>query len=217
MPRYKCPFPDSTFETDDVQDSLAAVLISVHSTGTHTAAALSTSGNAAAKVVKVRCPTISTAGSSEDWSYFLTRWQDYVDVTKITGKDKVIQLLECCNEQLRKDLTRNTEGSLTTKPTEDVMSAIRKLAVREESTMVAWVQLHNIHQDRDETVRSFCARLCGQAGICKFTTQCPSCDTNVNYTEHILRNVLTRGLADSEIQLDLLGDKNQDMTLEEVL
>lgn len=26
----------------------------------------------------------------------------------------------------------------------------------------------------------------------------------------------TRGLADSEIQLDLLGDKNQDMALEEV-
>ena len=136
---------------------------------------------------------------------------------KITGKDKVVQLLKCCDEQLRKDLTGNAGGSLTTKPIEDVMSAIRKLAVREESTMVAQVQLHNMHQDRDETVRSFCACLSGQAGICKFTTQCPSCDTNVNYTEHILCDVLTCGLADSEIQLDLLGDKNQDMTLEEVL
>ena len=97
------------------------------------------------------------------------------------------------------------------------MSAIRKLAVWEESTMVAQVQLLNMHQDREETVRSFCAHQCGQAGICKFTTQCPSCDTDVNYTKHILRNVLTRCLADSEIQLDLLGDKNQDMTLEEVL
>ena len=52
MPRYKCPFPDCTFETDDVQDSLAAVLISVYSMGTHTVAAPSTSGNAAAKVEK---------------------------------------------------------------------------------------------------------------------------------------------------------------------
>ena len=199
MPRYKCPFLDCTFETDDVQDSLAAVLISVHSAGTHTVAAPSTGGNVAAKVEKVRRPTISTAGwsYSKDWSYFLTRWQDYVDATKITGKDKVVQLLECCDEQLRKDLTRNTGGSLTTKPIEDVMSAIRKLAVREENTMVARVQLHNMHQDRDETVRSFCARLHGQAGICKFTTQCPSCNTNVNYTEHILCDVRTRGLADS--------------------
>lgn len=38
----------------------------------------------------------------------------------------------------------------------------------------------------------------------------------MNYTETILRDVLTRGLAYSEIQLDLLGDENQDMTLEEV-
>ena len=45
----------------------------------------------------------------------------------------------------------------------------------------------------------------------------PSCDTNVNYTEHILRDVLTHGLADSKIRLDLLRDKNQDMALEKVL
>ena len=45
----------------------------------------------------------------------------------------------------------------------------------------------------------------------------PSCDTNVNYTEHILRDVLTRGLADSKIRLDLLRDKNQDMAPEKVL
>ena len=98
MPKYKCPFPDCTFETDDAQYSLAAVLISVHSMRTHTVAAPSTNGNAAAKVEKVHHLTISTAGSCKDWSYFLTWWQNYVDAIKITGKDKVVQLLECCDE-----------------------------------------------------------------------------------------------------------------------
>ena len=32
----------------------------------------------------------------------------------------------------------------------------------------------------------------------------------------ILRDVLTRGLSDPDIQLDLLGDKNQDLKLEQV-
>ena len=41
------------------------------------------------------------------------------------------------------------------------------------------------------------------------------CDSEVNYTENIQKNVLTCDLADNEIQLDLLGDKNQDMTLKE--
>ncbi|XP_014676386.1 PREDICTED: uncharacterized protein LOC106816320 [Priapulus caudatus] len=82
--------------------------------------------------------------------------------------------------------------------------------------MVARVTLHNMRQDRDEPIRSFGARLRGQAGVCKFIMTCPGCSDDVNYTEAVLRDVLTRGLEDTEIQLDLLGDKNQEMTLEEV-
>jgi hypothetical protein len=55
----------------------------------------------------------------------------------------------------------------------------------------------------------------GQAGICKFVTKCPNCDADVNYTENILHDVLTQGVVDSDIQLDLLSDKNQDITLED--
>ena len=89
MPKYQCPFPECTYETENVKDELAAVLLSVHSTGIHTAS-LASAAPAAAKVVKVRRPTVSAVGSSEEWSYFLTRWQDYVEATKVTGKDRVV-------------------------------------------------------------------------------------------------------------------------------
>ena len=82
--------------------------------------------------------------------------------------------------------------------------------------MVARVQLSDMKQDRDEAIRNSGARLRGQASVCKFTTACPSCNTAVNYSDNILRDILIKGLADNEIQLDLLGDKNQDMSLEEV-
>ena len=36
------------------------------------------------------------------------------------------------------------------------------------------------------------------------------------YTDNILRNVITCGLADEEIQLDLLGERNQNVTSEKV-
>ena len=39
----------------------------------------------------------------------------------------------------------------------------------------------------------------------------------VDYTDKILRDVVTRGIVDTAVQLDLLGDCNQNMTLEEVL
>ncbi len=39
----------------------------------------------------------------------------------------------------------------------------------------------------------------------------------MDYMEAMVKNVLCRGLEDSEIQMDLLGGKSQDMTLERVL
>ena len=83
--------------------------------------------------------------------------------------------------------------------------------------MVARVALHNMTQDREEPIRSFCARIKGQAGVCKYHIECPSCQTTVNYTMCIVRDVLFRGLADSDIQLELLGHTNHDMNLEQVV
>ena len=89
--------------------------------------------------------------------------------------------------------------------------------MREEKAMVARVALHNMKQDHDEPIRAYGARLRGQAGVCKYTLSCPGCNHDVHSMEAILRDVLCRGLADNEIQMDLLGESNQDMTLEQVL
>lgn len=175
---------ECVYETGDVADELAAVLISVHAKGAHTSPAADGTSTQTARIKKVRRPTISSAGTSEEWSYFMTRWTDYAEARKVQGKDKVIQLLECCEEQLRKDLTRNAGGSLTNKTEKEVLEAIKKLTVREE--MVARVQLHNMRQDGDETIRNFCARLSSQAGVCKFLIKCPDCKKDVNFTENVL-------------------------------
>ena len=168
MPAVECPIPGCGYVTAELDAAIVVELLKAHTT-THTTI------QPAAKVEKVKRPTIAAAGTSEEWNYFQVRWNDYVTATKITGKDKVVQLLECCDEPLRKDLTRSAGSALTDKSEEEVMAAIKQLAVREENTMVARVALHNMRQDREETVRSFGARLRGQAAICKFVMKCPGC------------------------------------------
>ena len=69
-------------------------------------------------------------------------------MTKISGTDQVFQLLECCDEQLWKDLNRAAGGSLTNKPEADILAAIQTLAVRKENPMVARVALHDMCQDK---------------------------------------------------------------------
>ena len=108
-------------------------------------------------------------------------------------------------------------GSLTNRTAEETLAAIRTLAVREESPMVARAALYAMHQDRDEPVRTFAARARGQARTCKFTQDCPQCSTAVDFTDTMIRDVVTRGLDDQEIQQDLLGDRNQEPCLEEVI
>lgn len=214
MPKIKCPIESCDYETPDVDPVVAAALITTHAT-VHQASGGSTTP--AARAEKVKRPSVSSAGTTEEWQYFILRWSDYVKATRLDGTDKIIQLLGCCDDQLRKDLTRNAGGTLTGMTEEEVLKAMESLAVREENAMVARVTLHNMKQDRDEPVRSYVARLKGQASICKFTQKCTGCGTDVNYTDAMIKDVLCRGLEDTEIQMDLLGDKDQDMSLEKTL
>ena len=160
MPVIACPIPNCTYVTDDVDAITAVALLNTHAI-TH--APTPSTHAAAAKVERVKRPTVTSAGSSEEWDYFLVRWRDYVEATKVTGKGRTIQLLECCDAQLRKDVTRSIgmDCTLTDRPEEEILTLVRRLAVREENTMVARVALHNMRQDRDETVRSFSARIRG--------------------------------------------------------
>ena len=122
MESIECPVPDCTYATPANTDAIVvAALLNAHATSYH-------SRDTSAKVEKVKRPTISTAGSSEECAYFKTRWDDYKTATKVTDAECVVQLLECCDETLRKDLTRSAGGSLTSKSEAEVLSAIRTLS-----------------------------------------------------------------------------------------
>ena len=205
MPVVQCPVEGCEYETPDVEPVIAAALITTHATSHRTPCG----STHTARVEKVKTPNVSSAGTTEDWQYFKSRWSDYVKATRLEGTDRIIQLLECCDDQLRKHFTRNAGGTLTTMTEDEVFTAMGRLAIREENTMVARVTLHNMKQDRDEPIRAYGARLRGQASVCKFTHQCTGCETNVDYTEAMIKDVLCRGLEDTKIQMALLGDKNQ--------
>ena len=78
MPQYECPYPECTYTTGDINDELAAVMMRIH------AEVHISSKQKAAKVDNVRRPVISAGGTSEEWSYFNTRWTEYKMATKIT-------------------------------------------------------------------------------------------------------------------------------------
>ena len=161
MPKVQCSFPDCPYTTDDLPAELVLKLLDIHA-GNH-----ATPPQPTVKIERLCRPTISSASTSEEWQYFQTCWGEYVAAIKISRTDRVIQLLECCDDQLRKDLTRAAGKSFTTQSEEEVLRAIKRLAVQEENIMVARVALHDMRQDNDETIHSFSARIRGQANVCQ--------------------------------------------------
>lgn len=217
MPVVNCPFPGCDFTTPDFGEQLVTQLLATH-TISHIQAAAPTPAQAPApQAERVRRPTIIHGGSTEDRTFFLSRWEYYAKATRITGEDRVIQLLECCDEQLRKDVHRTNGASLASKPEAEILQAIKRLAIRHENVIVARMTLHGMRQDRDEPIRTFAARVHGQADVCQLTETCTACQAEVSYKKSVIRDVLTQGMADHDTRLDLIGDRNQNMTLEEVI
>ena len=210
-----CPFPECDHISRNDNAAIVVELLKIHGLTHSTHAAVTPGG----KMEKLKRPTISLAGTSETWAYFETRWSEYRDGTHLRGDDIVVQLLECCDDELRRDLTRSNGGSMASGTEVNVLAAMKALAVRSENIMVARYALHDMRQGREEQIRSFYARIKGQADTCDYRIECTKagCDEMVDFAGEMLRDVLARGIVDDEIQLDLISGQNQKMKLDEMI
>ena len=217
MTDIRCPAPECevTWPSTTAPEVLLK-LLDIHERTTHPAPAPITAPTATGvKAEKVKRPVISASGTTEEWTYFTQRWSEYKQATRLTGQDIIFQLLECCDEVLRKDLSRSF-NNLTSYEEPTLLGHIKSLAVRQENVMVARLQLQQMRQDRDEPARTFSARIKGQANVCQYNIKC-ECGIQLSYSDHMIRDTLIVGLADDDIRLDVLGQTNQEMSLDETI
>ena len=134
-------YPIEDCDHTHAEVAMVAALLNGHAT-VHVAVLRALGENA--KMEKLKHPTVAIVGTCEAWSYFITRWGEYKTGTKLVRPDIVAQLLECCDDELRKDLTREAGNSLFNSDEKDVLA--KALAVRSENTMVARVALSTLFQ-----------------------------------------------------------------------
>ena len=87
-----------------------------------------------------------------------------------------------------------------------LVSAMRYFAVIPVATGVLRTELLQQRQERDKPFCAFTARVCGKAGTCEFTT-C-ECGKNIDYTDHVICDILLNGIGDTDIRRKLLGTSN---------
>ena len=213
---YSCPVEECTYATPECENAAAIQLLTIHGY-THLPGP---STRQQQQLERAKRPTVDMGCTSEKWSFFKTQWVTYKKLTKIAREDATDQLLECCQYDLKLALFRAHSDKLEGKTEQEILAAIEGLAVEPEKEIVERVRLLSMKQDRDELVQSFVTRLRGQANMCKFILKhkC-TCDreSDINYSDLIVRDVLARGIADADIQVELLGCTNQGMSLEETI
>ena len=206
-----CPIEGCTYATGDNEAAQAIALFTVHGYS-HAPDACQQ-----AKPDKLSRPRVSKESTSEDWEYFITRWEAYKTATRIADHDATVEFLEFCENSLRKDLHRS-QSNISMATEIDALAAIKTLVVKAENAMVSRMTLLTMTQDREEGVRSIGACLRGQDNVCKFSKNCSyNLIETFNHTDDMVRDAFIRGLGDSDIQQDVLGHNDQDMTLEDTI
>ena len=130
----------------------------------------------------------------------------------ITNDLRATALFNCCDDDLMGDLMRDLQTDVSAMSESDLLAAIKRLAVKEESTLVHRIKLSKMTQAPGTPIRTFLAALKGQASLCQYTAPCkqPGCNHTYDYSAEIIKDNLVRGISDPEILADLLGDSKTD-------
>ena len=84
--------------------------------------------------------------------------------------------------------------------------------------MVNRVKLATLRQYKGEPVRKFAGRIRSLATVSEYNVQCFTCEVSIPYTEPVILDQVIAGLADLEIQKDVLSHPDAaNMNLEKLL
>ena len=117
------------------------------------------------------------------------------------------ELFECCSTELGDDIIRENRLLLLNGTEENLLTAIKRLAVIPVAKTVRRSDVLQMRQDHDETVRGYYARVKGKADTCAYIVTCTheNCRRKVDYTNEVIKDMLVTGLSDPEIRRDVLG------------
>ena len=207
MVAISCTVTGCEYATDDLPPQYAMELLGQHRVDIHNVAAPApvpaAQPRATSRPPSLDRPKIDAGVTIEQWNMFTRKWELYRTGSSIDEASAPAQLFQCAGEHLGDSLLKS-DSTITTKPLADLISAMKSLAVVPVATGVLRSDLLQLRQDHDEPFRNFAARVRGKAEPCAFKATC-KCGENVDYTDHVIKDVLISGISDLDIRRDVLG------------
>ena len=204
-----CPLPECEYSTGDQTEPVAIAYLNAHMYAhksppaqQQSAASIGHRGGP-----KLDRPTIETGVSMEEWIMFTRRWNIFREGSQIADNSASHHLFQCADAALGDSLLK-TDPDIIKKDIDTLLSTMKKLAVIPIATGIIRSELLEMKQLRDETFRKFASRVRGKAETCEYETsvvcQCRRVNS-VDFTDHIMRDVLLAGIYDADIRREMYG------------
>ncbi|XP_048576277.1 uncharacterized protein LOC125557593 [Nematostella vectensis] len=200
----ECTVPDCEFKTTDASEVVAIALLANHNlVHRNEAQPGRLPANTALKGPKLDRPKIDVSVTMEEWNIFTRRWEVIRAGSGIDENSAPSQLFQCAGTELEDSILKANPNAANESLTK-LMKAMRSLSIIPIATCVLRTELLQMRQERDESFRSFTAKVRGKAETCAYNAKC-SCSRPVDYTDHVIRDVIINGLYDNEIRREVLG------------
>ena len=151
---------------------------------------------------KLERPKVDVGVTIEEWNVFTRRWEVFKSGSGIDDASAPSQLFQCAGTELGDSLLKANPNAASGTLTQ-LLAAMRSLAVIPVATCVLRTELLQLRQEHDEPFRTFTAKVRGKAETCSYTASC-TCGASVDYTDHVIRDVILNGLYDTDIRREVL-------------
>ena len=168
--KLKCPKCEWVMDTE-MEENIAFRYLEVHVNIEHITAVANTTTNRGMGE-KMKKPKADVEMTEAKWRDFNNQWTLYKRASGISGQEIVDDLWQCLSDPLRMEVTSERGAELESANEEDLLAAIKRMAVLESNPMVHRNHLMGIIQGESEKGRNYVARLREAAIDCKFSVKC---------------------------------------------
>ena len=206
MTAIDCQFDGCNVKIEHTSEAVALAMFQSHMM-IHQAKSTTNSAHSQ-KLPPIQRPEVKQDITEEDWDTFVIEWSNFKRCTSIPATSIVDQLYQCCEKGLARLLIRE-QPDIASKDEDALLQAIKRFSVIKIATSVRRSNLLSTRQSHGESFREFYANVKAAASTCNFKVKCPNtCCNNlplVDYTSNVIKDIVVLGIADADIQKDVLA------------
>ena len=184
-----------------MEAQLAMQLLMLHNANVHESA-----NRQGCKPEPMKRPLATLDMTETAWRDFRSQWQRYKWSTGLTGQDITDQLISCCADQLCMVINSESGATLNSMSEDNILKAMKLMAVRKTNPMVYRNQLRDMKQDENELFCNFVSRLKEAAIDCEFSVKFrkQGCGT-ISYAGDMVRDQVVYGFSCSDAHARVLA------------